>query len=114
MAKVKEAVEIFGERLRSARELRGLNQRELSEKLGVPPSSIAHFEGGRRKPSFENLHKLANALEVTTDYLLGRAEEPVQLQPSDPLCREITKLGGNDRQLIEKILTHMNKQKYQK
>ena len=111
MAKMKKAVEIFGERLRSARELRGLSQRELSEKLGVPPSSIAHFEGGRRKPSFENLYRLANALEVTTDYLFGRTEEPVLVPPSDPLLRELAKLGGEDRELIAAMLGVLNQRK---
>ena len=62
----------FSNRLREARILRALNQRELAERLGVPPSSIAHFEGGRRKPSVANLVRLADALNVTTDFLLGR------------------------------------------
>lgn len=104
MPKAKEAVEIFGARLRAARELRGLNQRELGERLGVPPSSIAHFEGGRRKPSFENLHRLASALDVTTDFLLGRASEPVTLPAADPLVRALSKLGGEDRELVGAML----------
>jgi len=38
---------------------------------------ISHFETGvRGKPSADNLVKLANALEVSIDYLLGRTEEP--------------------------------------
>lgn len=104
MPKAKEAVEIFGERLRSARELRGLNQRELGERLGIPPSSIAHFEGARRKPSFENLHRLAGALDVTTDYLLGRASEPVTLPVGDPLVRDLSRLNAEDRELVAAIL----------
>jgi len=104
MPKAKEAVEIFAERLRAARELRGLNQRELGERLAVPPSSIAHFEGGRRKPSFENLHRLAAALNVTTDFLLGRSSEPVALPAADPLVRDLSKLGVEDRELVGAIL----------
>ena len=104
-------MEIFGERLRAARQLRGLNQRELSDKLGVPPSSVAHFEGGRRKPSFENLQRLATALNVTTDYLLGRADEPIALAQSDPLLRELAKLGGEDRELIAALLQYLCERK---
>lgn len=104
MQKPKEPVEMFCERLRDARELRGLNQRQLGERLGVPPSSIAHFEGGRRKPSFENLHRLAAALDVTTDFLLGRASEPVTLPAADPLVRELSKLGPEDRELVGAML----------
>ena len=104
MNKKKEAVEIFGERLKVAREMRGLNQRQLGERLGVPPSSIAHFEGGRRKPSFDNLHRLAGALEVTTDFLLGLAEEPLMVPATDPLMKDLSKLGKAERELVAAIL----------
>ena len=51
----------------------------------MPASSIAHFETGTRKPSFDSLRRLANALEMTTDYLLGRVDEPDLAQAGDPL-----------------------------
>ena len=38
-------------------------------------SAISHFETGTRKPSFDNLRRLADALDVTTDYLLGRVKD---------------------------------------
>ena len=38
---------VFKERLRSVREgLRNMSQAELARASGIPPSSIAHFEGG--------------------------------------------------------------------
>ena len=61
----------FGEKLRHVRLLRELNQTELAAKTGLLPSAIGHFEKGRRKPSFENLRRLAKALNITSDYLLG-------------------------------------------
>lgn len=104
MSKITPPVEIFGHRLRAARELRGLNQRELSEKLGIPPSSIAHFEAGRRKPSFDNVHRLATTLNVTSDYLLGLKDEPFTLPPTDPLLGLASRLAPEDRKLVEAIL----------
>ena len=68
--------DIFKVRLRKARDLRAWSQGDLGQKAGMPGSSIAHFETGARKPSFDSLRRLANALEVTTDYLLGRVDEP--------------------------------------
>ena len=65
-------VEAFEERLRAARESRRLSQGALAERAGLQPSAVSHFETGTRKPSFENLRRLADALEVSTDYLLGR------------------------------------------
>lgn len=64
----------FAERLRFAREkLRGLTQVELGEKAALPSTSISHFENvnGTRKPSFDNLIALSNALNISSDYLLG-------------------------------------------
>jgi transcriptional regulator with XRE-family HTH domain len=97
--------EIFKERLRTAREqLRKWSQSELAEKAGLPPSSIAHFEAGARKPSFDTLRKLANALEVTTDYLLGRVDRPGLAEAGDPLYRDVGKLTGHDRELAKDFL----------
>src|ERR1700683_3739863 len=94
--------EIFRERLRNAREeLRHWSQSELAGKAGLPPSSIAHFEAGSRKPSFDTLRKLANALEVTTDYLLGRVDSPGLAEAGDPLYRDIGNLTGRDREIAK-------------
>lgn len=96
--------EIFRARLRKARDLRGWNQVDLAERAGMPASSIAHFEAGSRKPSFESLRRLANALEITTDYLLGRADDPELAQAGDPLFRDIGKLSGDDREIAKGFL----------
>jgi transcriptional regulator with XRE-family HTH domain len=88
--------DVFSERLRSAREMRKLTQNELGTKANLPSTSIAHFEAGSRKPSFDNLRKLAEALEVTTDYLLGRT--------GDTLFRDIGKLSDYDRTIAMKFL----------
>jgi transcriptional regulator with XRE-family HTH domain len=101
--------ELFRDRLRAARDMRGLSQSELAKIAEMPPSSIAHFETGTRKPSFDTLRRLANALEVTTDYLLGRVEEPSLAQSADPLYRDVGKLTGNDRQLAKDFLEMLAK-----
>lgn len=62
----------FAERLRSARETKKMSQAELAKSAGLQPSHVSHFETGRRAPSAANLRALADALGVTTDYLLAR------------------------------------------
>lgn len=101
--------DFFMVRLRAAREMRSLSQAELAAKTGLPPSSIAHFEGGKRKPSFDNLRKLSEALEVTTDYLLGRVDEPDTAVKSDPLFRHASKLTASDRELVAGFLEMLAK-----
>lgn len=49
-----------------------MSQAELAKSAGLQPSHVSHFETGRRAPAAENLRALADALGVTTDYLLGR------------------------------------------
>jgi transcriptional regulator with XRE-family HTH domain len=96
--------DIFKERLRAARELRGYSQGVLAERARMPPTSISHFEAGSRKPSFDTLRRLANALEVTTDYLLGRVEQPELAEAGDLLFRDVGKLTGRDRELAKDFL----------
>jgi transcriptional regulator with XRE-family HTH domain len=100
----KEPIEIFRERLKAARELRQLSQAQLAEKASLPPSSVSHFEGGARKPSFDNLRRLAGALDVTTDYLLGRVDTPEGSAAAGKLHRDMHKLSANDLQLTEEFV----------
>jgi transcriptional regulator with XRE-family HTH domain len=101
--------DLFKERLRAARDLRGYSQGVLAERAKMPPTSIAHFEAGSRKPSFDTLRRLANALEVTTDYLLGRVDQPELTEAGDPLFRDVGKLTGHDRELAKDFLQMLAK-----
>lgn len=58
--------------IREIRESRNLTQRELAERAGFQPSTISHFETGKRRPSWENLLKLSAALEVSVDQIMGQ------------------------------------------
>ena len=95
--------EIFPQRLRAARELRGWSQRDLSRRVGVPATSIAHFEIRTRKPSFDTLRRLAQTLQVTTDFLLGIVDAP-DAHAGDPLFHDMGKLSDTDRDLAQKFL----------
>src|SRR5215472_3161946 len=87
----------FPERLRAARQLRGLSQSELADKAGLQPSAVSHFETGRRAPSFDNLKVLSDTLQVTTDYLMGRVNEPNLTGPvANQLFRHAEKMSTND------------------
>lgn len=100
---------MFKERLKAARKMRGWSQGELAARANLPPSSIAHFEAGSRKPSFDNLRRLAVALEVSTDFLLGRTDDPALSQSDDPLFRNVSKLTGRDRELASDFLKMLAK-----
>lgn len=94
----------FSERLRDARERREMTQADLARKAGMQPSAIAHFEGDRRKPSFDNIRVLSQALGVTSDYLMGGAEQTTAFRNEE-------KLSDKDREYIQDIINVMVKKK---
>lgn len=62
----------FKERIKEMRVKAGLTQVQLAEKAGVTARTIQNYELGNRKPSnMEVIQKIADALNTTTEYLLG-------------------------------------------
>lgn len=59
-------------RIKELREERRLSQRELGEMIGVSYQAIFNWENGFHSPSASQICQLAECLEVSTDYLLGR------------------------------------------
>lgn len=65
---------MFKDRLRSARISRGYTLQEIADALEVTLVTIQKYESGAREPSLQLLGKLADILDVPTDFLLGRDE----------------------------------------
>ena len=65
---------IFAVRLKERRLALSLTQEALGKLSGVSGLTISHYEVGRRQPDLDHLKALADALECSTDYLLGRDE----------------------------------------
>ena len=72
------------EKIKRCRNRLSLSQTELSKLSNLTPPAISQFESGTRKPSFESLAKLADALGVTTDYLVGIKRKNFDDILSDP------------------------------
>lgn len=107
--------ELFQQRLKACREQRQLTQLDLAERAGLPSTSISHFENGVRKPSFDNLRRLAQALDVPTDYLLGLTETPGDgTQVAQRLARHVQHSSSEDIDMLEMFAkTLANKRKEQ-
>jgi transcriptional regulator with XRE-family HTH domain len=95
----------FPNRLRAAREYRGLSQNDVAKLTGLNPAAVSHFETGGRKPSFDNLRLLADKLDVTTDYLLGRVDHFKELAGADELHRHYNALQEPDRKFADELIT---------
>lgn len=72
----------LGKSLKEARKQAGYTQEQLAELVGVSRAAIARYETGEIEPSLETFVRLADALQVSADLLLGRRNgEHSQAQP---------------------------------
>ena len=108
--------EIFSKRLKKIREEKKLSQADLAKKADFQVAAISHFETGQRKPSFDNLKRLATALNMSIDYLLGRDIKDAG-DIAEKLFRNFEKLSADDQQRIKdfaEFLAQKDKDKEQK
>ena len=62
----------FSAKLKELRKEKGYTQEQMANILEIGQSAYAKWENDRTEPSFENLIKLADLLEVSLDWLFGR------------------------------------------
>lgn len=67
---------MVSQRLKSARNRLKLTQEALAEKVNTSKGTISNYENGHSTPSNEMLVLLSDVLEITTDYLLGKSDNP--------------------------------------
>jgi transcriptional regulator with XRE-family HTH domain len=102
----------FSERLKTARKRLNWTQEKLGAMARLPTSSIAQFETNARKPSFDVLCRIIDALEVSSDYLLGRKDDSLPIV-SGELVTNYGRMSGDDRVLfnnLSKLLAERNKE----
>lgn len=85
-----------GQILRNLRTAKGFNQSRLAKLLDVSLTAYQKYEHGTAEPTFDNLSKLADFYEVTTDYLLGR-------EPKKESVIDYEKVKAETDAIIKKI-----------
>ncbi len=65
----------FSLRLAELRKEAGLTRRQVAEKLNVTPRLVSYWETGGRECSFDTLIAIADLLNTSVDYLLGRTKD---------------------------------------
>lgn len=66
----------FPERLRARRKELGLTQLQLAYQANTQPVSISQYENGEQEPHADTLVALSDALDCSTDYLIGKIDTP--------------------------------------
>ena len=97
---------MLAQRLEEIRKARGLSREQLAAAAGTSKKSIDNYEQGRRQPPADILAALADALDVSADYLLGRtaSAQPLRYGGIDPgriedvagLCDRVLDLAAAD------------------
>lgn len=65
----------LGDRLRSARERKGLKQTQVKDKTGIHNKTLSGYENGVSEPDADTMKKLAELYEVSTDWIIGNMPE---------------------------------------
>ena len=77
---------LFGERIRFLRNIAGLSQEKLAEKIGLSTKTISYIENGKNTVSFNKLPLIADGLGVPVYKLFVFAD------------------GENNREIADKLL----------
>ena len=64
----------LSDRLQVLRKSHNLSQEQLAEKLNVSRQAISKWESGQANPDINNLLKLSDIYEASTDYILTGKE----------------------------------------
>ena len=66
------------ERIKELRKEKSITMKRLGEIIGVSEGAVSQYENGKRQPDYDTLKKIADFFDVSTDYLLGRTDNPQQ------------------------------------
>ena len=89
----------IGEHIMLLRKQKGLSQAELGKAIGTSGDIVGRYERDIMSPSIEVIIKMADALEVSLDYLVGKTNLQLDKKTLNRL-EEIGKLNDDARQYI--------------
>ncbi len=94
----------MGRRIKAARENKGLTQEQLAEKLDLSVQHISVIERGVKAPRLETFIKLANELDVNSDYFLEDLLKVSSLISSNELYDAMDGISEEEKQRIMQVV----------
>ena len=64
------------ERIKIARQKKGISQKDLADLLGLTQQAVSYYEKGSRIPDEQILSVISDILNVPTEYLTGETDDP--------------------------------------
>ena len=99
---MEEITKAIGEKIRQAREEKGLTQKELGDFLGYSPMGISHFEKGIRELKLSDLKKLSSFFGKDLSYFFASGRTLFRLGNNANQEGVAESLAAFDRHLIER------------
>ena len=94
----------LGKRIRAERRKQDLTQEKLAEMANISDSFMGHIERGGRTLSIETLAKLANALNLSIEYIVcGEFNYQPNMLPAE-ILDALNRMSSNQRKVFLKIM----------
>lgn len=108
----------LGEKVRGLRERLGIKQKDLADRTGITQATISRIESGEiEELKAGTLSRLAEALDASVDYLVGRTEtsDPKVIAAHGPGAQELlqafAELTVKEKDQVIKFAAFLGKQK---
>ena len=96
----------IGLRIQQCRKSRGYTQEQLAEEMNVSIQMISNVERGNKAIRIDNLVKLSQLLQVSTDYLLTGKHNTDDF---DLITLRFSRLSERERHAVAALIEHLSK-----
>lgn len=79
-------VEVFEKRLKELRKANGYTIEQFAEAVGISKSTVGYYENNNRMPDIEILSRIADVLNVSADYLIGKTNTTATKGKTKTVC----------------------------
>ena len=101
---------VFGKRLKELRKANGYTIEQFAELVGISKSSLGYYENTDRLPDVEVLARIADALNVSADYLIGRTNTAALKGKMKTVC-ELTGLSDEAAEYLAFLVKNKDRGK---
>ncbi len=99
----------FGQKITLVRKQKNISQAQLGKLAGINGDIVGKYEREEMKPNIETAKKIADALEVSLDYLVSESDLKVLDKKTLQRLEDIAKLPEADKQNIFYTLDNLIK-----
>lgn len=96
-------IEVFGKRLKELRKANGYTIEQFADIVGIAKSSVGYYENAKRLPDIEILTRIADVLNVSADYLIGKTNTTAQKGKMKTVC-DFTGLSDSTAEYLVQLV----------